>query len=791
MAHHGHIVAVVIMVLLMALPAFTTQTQDMTLFRMNAVSRGCMDCHEGFYTRWSSSRHGLSVQPYSAVYAQKRLKPQEREILIARNGYRAEIAGDSGWVQESSSRGVKTIPISQVLGGKDIYCFLTPFENGRHLILPVAYDIQAKEWFDLSKMGSVHLPDIPNKPNIGWSEKPYVFTVECYRCHVDAASTEYDLNKQAYQNAITSHGISCGSCHGPGAEHASTMKDMPHGQTPSDPKISRWNDYTTGQKNDVCTSCHATAAPLTRSFRPGERFFDHFSPATLEDPDIYPDGRGKGQGFTSHTFYLSPCFKSGRLGCDVCHTAGGGYRHNEQGKANESCMPCHEKQVRDSYGHTHHKADTSGGRCVSCHMPTTGHGWSRFTDHSMRPPAPAATIRYQSPNACNACHTDKDAPWADQAVRRWWTHDYQAAVMSRSGLMDDARKGDWTRLSEMISYVIDKKRDDYTAASLLRLMGSCTDARVQSAALKGLADSSPLVRSAAVESLGRTTSREAVRAIMDAANDECRLVRIRAAEAYVNSRLIHPSEVDAKKFDKAVREYQDSLTARPDNWVSYYRLGDYLLNSGNVDRAIEAYGAALNFEPDSVAVLVNLASAYAKTADSSGELKCLQKALMIEPGNAAANYRMGLLKARLKDSKGAQKHLRMALKADPGMADAAFNLGIIIFKSNPGESLLWLRKARDLQPEHPKYAYNLAYYSLQTGRSDEGIRVLNTLILEHPQYVNAYVLLGETLVKLGRKEQAMAVYQKGMNEEKLPQPARSYLGNRLGVLSQEKEKPRQ
>ena len=41
------------------------------------------------------------------------------------------------------------------------------------------------------------------------------------------------------------------------------------------------------------------------------------------------------------------------------------------------------------------------------------------SDHSMLPPTPAATMAYQSPNACNLCHTDKDAAWADKYVRQW------------------------------------------------------------------------------------------------------------------------------------------------------------------------------------------------------------------------------------------------------------------------------------------------------------------------------------------------------------------------------------
>ena len=57
----------------------------------------------------------------------------------------------------------------------------------------------------------------------------------------------------------------------------------------------------------------------------------------------------------------------------------------------------------------------------------------RRSDHSMLPPTPAATIAYNSPNACNLCHADRDAAWADNLVRVWRPRDYQAPVLRHGG----------------------------------------------------------------------------------------------------------------------------------------------------------------------------------------------------------------------------------------------------------------------------------------------------------------------------------------------------------------------
>ena len=150
---------------------------------------------------------------------------------------------------------------------------------------------------------------------------------------------------------------------------------------------------------------------------PGDRFFDHFDLAALENPDFYPDGRDLGENYTYTGWRMNPCANSGQLHCVQCHTSSGRYRFKGE-KANDACMPCHEERVKNAAAHTRHKPDSAGNVCIACHMPTTEFARMTRSDHSMLPPAPAATIAFKSPNACNACHTDKDAAWADQQVSR-------------------------------------------------------------------------------------------------------------------------------------------------------------------------------------------------------------------------------------------------------------------------------------------------------------------------------------------------------------------------------------
>ncbi len=149
----------------------------------------------------------------------------------------------------------------------------------------------------------------------------------------------------------------------------------------------------------------------------------------------------------------SPCAKSGQLDCIHCHTSSGRYRFKDLATANDACLPCHAARVANAPAHTHHKAGSVGNECISCHMPMTEFARMRRTDHSMRPPTPATTLAYNSPNACNICHTNESAAWADKLVREWRKDDYQKPVLERAALIAAARKGDWKKLPDILAYL--------------------------------------------------------------------------------------------------------------------------------------------------------------------------------------------------------------------------------------------------------------------------------------------------------------------------------------------------
>jgi superkiller protein 3 len=141
--------------------------------------------------------------------------------------------------------------------------------------------------------------------------------------------------------------------------------------------------------------------------------------------------------------------------------------------------------------------------------------------------------------------------------------------------------------------------------------------------------------------------------------------------------------------------------------------------------------------------MVNSSIAYAQMGENDKAEKSLQQALKIAPDNAAANFNMGLVKAEKKEPKQAEKYLRQAVKADPLMAQAAYNLCIITAKDRINEAVSWCRKAVDLRPSDPQYAYTLAFFLNQKGDRDGAVRSLQAIIEKYPEFKDAEALLRE------------------------------------------------
>jgi hypothetical protein len=92
--------------------------------------------------------------------------------------------------------------------------------------------------------------------------------------------------------------------------------------------------------------------------------------------------------------------------------------------SDEMCQQCH-KSLRDHpERHTRHAPASEASRCVSCHMPRNMDALLfRSRSHQIDEiPDAEMTARFgeaDSPNACLACHRDRDTRWLLDRMAAW------------------------------------------------------------------------------------------------------------------------------------------------------------------------------------------------------------------------------------------------------------------------------------------------------------------------------------------------------------------------------------
>ena len=347
----------------------------------------------------------------------------------------------------------------------------------------------------------------------------------------------------------------------------------------------------------------------------------------------------------------------------------------------------------------------------------------------MLPPTPSTTIAYKAPNACNVCHTDKDAAWADGWVRQWRNRDYQAPVLYRASLIDAARRRNWEKLPAMLEYLARNNHDAVFTASLIRLLRPCNDDRKWPFLIRALEDPSPLVRASAAESLGDRIDDETLKALSSVIQDESRLVRVRAASAMA---AIPRGLLDAKTaaaFDKAAGEFKATLDARPDYWTSHYNMGSFYLSQRDYRQAAAFYETAIRLQPRVIQPYVNVSFAYNALGLNDKALQSLRRACEMNPESLEANLNLGLLLGEIGQFGEAGSHLQKAAELDPKSAVAVYNLGVInakLGRMNP--AIDYLHRAYGLQPENPQYGYSLAFYLLQSGNTSASVNILQRIV---------------------------------------------------------------
>ncbi|MEA2068425.1 MAG: ammonia-forming cytochrome c nitrite reductase subunit c552, partial [Verrucomicrobiota bacterium] len=693
-----------------------------------------------------------------------------------------------GILRSTSTCGAeKTWRMRFSFGGRNVRYFLIPMDKGKLQVAPVAYYVHQRKWYDSAgSMVRNFLEGEPQDEALHWTDRQLTFNTSCHDCHVSQLEKNYNPEDDSYTTTWKEPGINCETCHGPAEAHVKAAEEAAaKGEELKELKLLRFHeDLDRAQRDSTCGPCHAKGTILTRDFTPGELYFDHYDLTSYEDRDFWPDGRDLGENYTQTGWMANQCAISGELECIHCHTSSGRFRFKDN--PNQSCLPCHEKRVENITTHSHHAVE-DGVTCVDCHMPTTAQAFMSRSDHTFRPPSPAATLEFGSPNACNLCHHNKeaimgnyaghgkeDAEWADKYVKEWFGSNSGAPVLKLGRVIQLCRKDEWDKLPEILAYLESPSCDSASAVAILRLLNNCPQPEKWPAVRKQLENKHEWVRATAAASLQYSHEQETTEGLLKATTDRYRTVRIRAAGALLDRNLSGYSAEERDAYEKAHVEYWNSLIIFPDRWSTHYNQGIYFDRTGEPEKSLSAYEKSMELRNDVIQPMINASMVHARTGNSTNAYEMLKKAIEVEPENPMVNFNMALLDAEFNQLDEAETHLRTALETDPQMAQAAYNLGVLLARKNSDEGFQWLESAAKLVPENWNYTSSYLFFLQQAGRTAESEFVLLEIIDTGRASAEAYFTLAGNYQREGRIAEAIEIYKKAKLDKRLPMDAKRH-----------------
>lgn len=612
--------------------------------------------------------------------------------------------------------------------------YLVEFPDGRMQALSIAWDARPKaaggqRWFHLYPNER-----IDHRDPLHWTHLEQNWNYVCADCHSTNLRRNYDAARDRYATTWTDLSVGCEACHGPGSNHVAWAERRGGWERLADQKglaialderrgvgwpigasgnATRSRTLATRREVETCGVCHARRRPLGDRPGPTGRLLDTHDVSLLEERLYYADGQQRDEVYTYGSFLQSRMYAVG-VTCSDCHDA-----HTQALRApgNAVCAQCHAPAKYDTDAHLLHGAGSAGAACVACHMPArTYMVIDPRHDHSIRIPRPDLSRRYRVPNACNACHTDRDEAWAANVIERTYGTErkgFQAFVEA----LDAGRTGAAGAQEKLAALVGDTTAPAIARATAVSALQGFPGPAALSAIERSLADADALMRIAALEALRSVPPHTRATLAERLADDPVKAVRLEAGRALAAVPVDGVTADRRVLRERAVAEYITSEEAVSERPEAHLNLGNLHAERRDAPRAEAEYRLAMRRQPDFVPAYVNLADLYRAIGRDSDAARVLADGLHAAPDDPSLLYALGLVRVREKRTENAVPLLRRAAEAQPENARFAYVYAVSLHSTGrPGEAIAVLQRALARAPYDPDLLFGLATFSRDAGR---------------------------------------------------------------------------
>ncbi len=690
-----------------------------------AGSEGCRSCHGRQYSDWKESHHDLAMMEADA----RSVKGSFDTTFVSQGVTSRFFQRDGRYFvnTEGPDGAYHDYEVTHTFGVEPLQQYLMKFPDGRLQVLRTAWDTRENKWFDL-------YPDyeIASDEWLHWSRGGLNWNTMCADCHSTNVHKNFLEDEGSFNTTFTLMNVSCEACHGPAKKHVEIVSALDFDSTGYDPRVHLYltSGLSSRDQVDQCARCHSRRAQVTEAYNHEGEFMDHYIPAVLSDDIYHADGQIRDEVYEYGSFLQSKMYRN-NVKCSDCHNP---HSLKLKGVGNGLCGQCHDPLKYDTRKHHFHAEETEGASCVNCHMPGRVYMGNDFRrDHSLRVPRPDLSVQYNTPNACNQCHTGESAEWAAAAVEEWYGPERKPHF---SEVLTFASTRSVEAVAPLVTLAGDTSQPAIARATAVWYLGQMISPEATQAIIRSLENEDHLVRHTAVNALGEMPEAVRIRHLAPLLNDKIRTVRYAAASGLADISADGISNELRSGFENVMREYEMSFSTRADFAGGQIERAIFYQRRGQPELAEQAYLKAIDIDNRQNAARLNLAHLYNSQGRNSDAIALFRAVIKQEPEFGTAWYSLGLLyaeenamnaaivclsrAAELEDNPRVFYNLAVAyqrtgqaqkaedaylrgLRKDAVNQDLIYALSVLYIQQEEiGKARPWVQKLNELNPENPR-----------------------------------------------------------------------------------------
>lgn len=168
-----------------------------------------------------------------------------------------------------------------------------------------------------------------------------------------------------------------------------------------------------------------------------------------------------------------------------------------------------------------------------------------------------------------------------------------------------------------------------------------------------------------------------------------------------------------KKYDEALKWFNEAIEDNPDDPVGYIHFGDVLLAAGEREKAQNFYRKALELK-ELPAPFYSLGTIQYEERHYEAAAGCFEKAIRLGLKDKDTYFMLGMCFMMLGNPRFAMPYLQRSVELGEGDTEARFQYALSLVKSNfADEALEQFQKVLEQDPKHTDALYNAGAIYMQ------------------------------------------------------------------------------